>query len=99
MLHIARQIVNCLKASSLPTDPTDLFSDLFDAASNRFVYQESSHWDYKAEFPFSFSDGYFGGILRLICAFHNTFGGIIIFGVHDQARDPGHNKVVVKSKD
>jgi hypothetical protein len=95
MLQIARQIVSSVKAGQLPENAKDLFADLYDIESNQFLYQESSHWDYKAEFPFSLSDSYFGGILRLICAFHNTFGGIIIFGVHDQARDPGHNKVAV----
>ncbi len=52
-------------------------------------------WDYKKEFPFSFSDNYCGGILRLICAFYNTYGGIIIFGVHDEKRTFGHNKVKI----
>ncbi len=93
MLHIAQQIVSCLKAGVLPPDPAELYSDLYDPAVNRFIYQESAHWDYKAEFPFSLSGDYFGGILRLICAFYNTFGGILIFGVHDQTRQPGHNKV------
>jgi hypothetical protein len=95
MLHIAQQIVKCLKENTLPPNPVDLFSDLYDPETNRFVYQESTHWDYKAEFPFSLADNYFAGILRLFCAYHNTYGGIIIFGVHDKTRTPGHNKVPV----
>ena len=35
------------------------------------------------------------GICRLICGFHNRYGGLIIFGVHDQTRKAGHNKVFV----
>src|SRR5215472_11995637 len=95
MLHISQQIVHCLKANTLPPTSLELFSDLYDVETNRFVYQESTHWDYKAEFPFSLSDNYFAGILRLVCAFHNCYGGIIIFGVHDKTRTPGHNKVPV----
>jgi len=60
-----------------------------------FQIQESTYFDYKDQFPFSLSDEYAHGIIRLICAFHNTFGGIIIFGVHDTKRTSGHNKVKV----
>tara|TARA_R110002073_G_scaffold148818_4_gene302088 strand:+ start:1902 stop:4397 length:2496 start_codon:yes stop_codon:yes gene_type:complete len=58
-----------------------------------FAEEECSLWDYKKKFPFSRSDQYCGGIIRLICAFHNTFGGIIMFGVHDTERTGGHNDV------
>jgi len=95
MLEAAEAIVNCIKAGSLPSEPMDLFSSIYDPESNRFYDQESTHCDYKAQFPYSFTVDYFGGILRLISAFYNTFGGIIIFGVHDNTRDPGHNKVKI----
>src|SRR5262249_51443444 len=55
---------------------------------------EGPTWDFKQEWPFSYSDDYFGGIARLICAFANTYGGLIIFGVHDQSRTGGHNGVI-----
>jgi hypothetical protein len=35
------------------------------------------------------------GICRLACAFANSLGGIIVFGVHDSKRTGGHNKVKV----
>jgi hypothetical protein len=89
----AEAIVHCIKTGSMPS--SDLLSSLYDSQSNRFHEQESTHLDYKAQFPFSLSDDYFGGILRLICALYNTYGGIIIFGVHDDTRDPGHNKVKI----
>lgn len=63
-----------------------------------FRVDEGPLHDYKQEFPFSYSDGYFGGILRLICALHNTYGGIIVFGVHDKERTAGKNKVIVDSE-
>jgi hypothetical protein len=57
-----------------------------------YTSQEGPYWDFKREWPFSYSDDYFSGIARLICAFANTSGGIIIFGVHDEKRTAGHNK-------
>ncbi|WP_165410349.1 RNA-binding domain-containing protein [Rhizobium ruizarguesonis] len=54
---------------------------------------EGVQWDFKEAWPFSQSDDYFGGIARLVCAFANANGGIIVFGVHDKKRSGGHNKV------
>src|SRR6185312_2469808 len=54
-----------------------------------FVPQEGPVWDFKREWPFSYSDDYFAGIARLICAFANSYGGIIVFGVHDELRTAG----------
>ena len=59
----------------------------------KFISQEGLTWDFKREWPFSYSDTYFGGIARLICAFANSIGGVIVFGVHDELRTAGHNKV------
>jgi hypothetical protein len=67
-------------------------------SSGAFIVDEGPLHDYKDEYPFSSSDTYFGGILRLICAFHNSYGGVIIFGVHDKTRMGGKNKVVVDSE-
>lgn len=64
----------------------------------KFIVDEGPLHDYKDEYPFSSSDQYFGGILRLICAFHNSYGGVIIFGVHDKTRLAGKNKVVIDSE-
>jgi predicted HTH transcriptional regulator len=60
---------------------------------NNFVSVEGQYWDFKREWPFSYSDDYFAGIARLICGFANAAGGLIIFGVHDDLRTAGHNKV------
>lgn len=56
---------------------------------------EGIQWDFKDQWPFSLSDEYFGGIARLICAFSNCHGGVIVFGVHDKKRTGGHNKVLI----
>lgn len=63
-----------------------------------FHTDEGPLHDYKREYPFSNSDNYFAGILRLICALHNSYGGFILFGVHDLTRLAGHNKVRVDSE-
>ncbi len=58
-----------------------------------FLDQEGTIWDFKESWPFSYSDAYFSGLCRLVCAFANTEGGVIIFGVHDKSRKGGLNKV------
>lgn len=83
--------------SGAQKDVERVISSLQDSMG-RFIVDEGPLHDYKEEFPFSQSDGYFGGILRLICAFHNSYGGVIIFGVHDKLRTAGKNKVLVDSE-
>src|SRR5689334_5967744 len=61
----------------------------------RFDLEEGQFWDFKDAWPFSLSDDYFFGISRLICAFANMSGGVIVFGVHDKLRTGGHNKVEI----
>lgn len=61
----------------------------------KFTELEGTWWDFKHEWPFSRSNEYFAGICRLICAFANSRGGIIVFGVDDRKRTGGHNKVNV----
>lgn len=58
-----------------------------------FTAVEGQHWDFKDRWPFSYSDSYFAGIARLICAFSNMGGGLIVFGVKDETREGGKNKV------
>ena len=88
-------IVDVLKTRTLPED----VSPFLDLIKNRelgiFETQENTYWDYKDQFPHSMTDDYFWGISKLICGFHNRFGGLIIFGVHDEKRTAGHNKVHV----
>ncbi|MFN8874519.1 MAG: RNA-binding domain-containing protein [Brevundimonas sp.] len=73
------------------------FASTFLGEDGLFISDEGESWDLKAEWPFSYSNGYWGGIARLICAFANTSGGVIIFGVHDKKRTAGHNAVSVNS--
>ena len=86
-------IATWCKDGCLP-DQSAIYSVLTDENDN-FISLEGPTWDFKFEWPFSMSDGYFGGIARLVCAFANSLGGIIVFGVHDTKRTGGHNKVIV----
>ena len=95
MVDIRSTVVSYLRNIDLPISSREFCDGFLDEDEKIFVPQESTYWDYKAEFPFSKSDDYFGGVLRLICAFYNTYGGLIIFGVHDETREPGHNKVKI----
>lgn len=90
------RITEIIEAGVLPGEKDNIIEDFLSDSREEFVEEESVLWDYKREFPFSRSDDYCGGIIRLICALHNTFGGIIIFGVHDKRRTAGHNKVKIE---
>lgn len=77
-----------------PADDTEFYS-AFVRSDGLFDDAEGRSWDYKDEFPFSLSEEYFGGIARLVAAFSNSYGGVVVFGVHDKKRDGGHNKVKI----
>jgi len=76
-----------------PTD--EEYVRLLATSQTRFVDQEGPNWDFKKEWPYSYSDSYYEGIARLICAFSNAQGGYIVFGVHDEERLGGYNKVKI----
>ena len=85
-----------ITAFKLPEEAT--FLECLQDTEGRFQKNESLLYDYKVEFPFSQSDSYFGGIMRAICGFHNSHGGLIIFGVHDVSRTAGKNEVVIDTE-
>ncbi|MFD2738960.1 helix-turn-helix domain-containing protein [Sulfitobacter aestuarii] len=87
-------------AASLIAAPTDhlkaeKFLNSLQDAKGIFRAQEDDIFDFKREFPHSFTDSYFAAICRLIFGFHNTFGGIVVLGVDDEKRTAGHNKKIV----
>ena len=71
-----------IKNKKLPSS-NEFLGNFFHDEEGNFYADENSYFDYKEQFPFSQSDEYFQKIYTLICAFHNTFGGLIIFGVND----------------
>jgi hypothetical protein len=84
------QILGWCSGGALPD--SDSLYDILCEPTGLFRLDEGPLWDFKAIWPFSLSDDYFAGIARAICAFSNTRGGILIFGVHDKHRTAGHNK-------
>jgi len=86
-------IQNIISLGALPEEFSPYFSGLLAADGTCFIPEEGPNWDFKDQWPFSYSDYYFGGIARLACAFANARGGVIVFGVHDKKRNGGHNKV------
>jgi hypothetical protein len=84
---------NWCRSGALPD--ADTFFKTFVDQNGRFTQSEGEAWDFKKEWPFSYSNEYFHGICRLACAFSNSYGGLMIFGVDDKDRTGGHNKVRV----
>ena len=82
-----------LEGSALPASVEDILPFLTEP-DGTFALREGPSWDFKESWPHSYSDGYFHGLCRLICAFANTNGGLIIFGVSDKARTAGHSRIV-----
>jgi len=62
------EIKKAIALGELPIEKQALLSPLLQA-DGPYVYQEGLQWDFKREWPFSYSDNYFGAIARLICAF------------------------------
>ncbi|RMB51777.1 hypothetical protein C8J44_2800 [Sphingomonas sp. PP-CE-3A-406] len=73
-----------IERGELPADGETLFGSAWDKNEIRFVVQETYILDYKDKVPSKFSDGYGAGIVRLILAMYNSFGGLIVFGVNDR---------------
>ncbi len=85
-------IPELVSSGALPQNSEE-FYHLFVGEDGKFIGQEGETWDFKGSWPHSYSDSYFGGIARLMCAFSNTNGGVIVFGVDDVSRAAGSNKV------
>jgi predicted HTH transcriptional regulator len=91
MSNPKESIAEWLRTKSAPS-PTEFFEAFL--RNGVFLNEESTFWDFKDKFPFSYSDDYFYGICRLICGFYNTLGGAIVFGVNDETRLPSKSKVI-----
>lgn len=83
-------ITSIVKSRELPNDPTFILEYLANPDGS-FIAQEGANWDFKETWPSKHSDPYFLGICRLICAFANADGGLIIFGVNDKTRHSSLN--------
>jgi hypothetical protein len=77
-------IWSAIESAQLPRSSEELFGQSWDPEGTRFQLQETYIIDFKDRPPSKFSDEYGACILRLALAFHNSFGGLIIFGVSDR---------------
>ena len=93
-MYLNRSLIQEWCKTLVPPSTEEFFQNLA-TEDDKFTDEEGPYWDFKDQWPFSYSDGYFGGIARLICAFANANGGVIIFGVHDKYRTGGNNKVQI----
>ena len=91
MLDLRIKVIECIKQLTLPSSLSYFSETLFNQNSQTFVVQESLHWDYKDVFPKKLASDFGAGIVRLTCAFCNTYGGLIIFGVEDATKRPVGN--------
>ncbi len=80
-------IIRSIENKAVPSDFGELFADVWDDSSKRFNTQETYVLDFKDRIPDNFSDSFGVGIVRLALAFHNSYGGLIIFGVKDRSQD------------
>ncbi|QXT35390.1 putative DNA binding domain-containing protein [Sphingomonas sanguinis] len=78
----------------LPPDTTAILPYVTEP-DGHFLSREGPLWDFKGGWPTSYSDSYFHGLCRLICAFANTNGGLVVFGVDDKARTGARARLVV----
>lgn len=82
-----------IESGTLPVDASEILPFLTEADGS-FISSEGPIWDFKESWPHSYSDGYFHGLCRLVCAFANTSGGLIVFGVSDKERQGDRNRVL-----
>jgi len=68
-IEAARQLVEEVNQENANT-----FVNLLKGEGRLFTAQEDTLYDYKREFPHSMTDPYFVAIVRLIFAFHNSYG-------------------------
>ena len=93
-METASELISTYVSNRQLPDDISIFFEVFSSTDRTSLdTQEGALWDYKKEYPFSLSNDYFGGVVRLICAFHNTFGGLLIFGVDDTTRKITGNSV------
>ena len=79
---------DAINKGALPAAITDLFGDSWDPEEQRFQLQETYLIDFKDRVPTKFAEEFGASIVRLVLGFHNTYGGVIVFGVSDGSFAP-----------
>jgi len=80
----ASAILTAISEKSLPSNFQTLFGDIYDCDNEQFSMQENIVLDYKVDFPSEKDGDYRSGLLKLFIAFHNTYGGVVLFGVRNE---------------
>jgi len=88
------EISNRLRNREFPEESLWFFELLCDS-NTHFGNRETVVWDYKRDWPFSYSDRYFRSLVKHIIGFANTSGGILIFGVDDESRKTISSKIKI----
>lgn len=79
-----KSLAGWIERADLPVDGASLFGPAWNEVEQRFTVQETYILDYKDRVPTKFGDGYGSGIVRLLLAMYNSYGGLIVFGVTDR---------------
>lgn len=74
---------DAISKAELPLEAKDLFGASWDETEQHFRVQETFLIDFKDHAPKQFSKDFGASIVRLSLAFHNSFGGLVVFGVLD----------------
>lgn len=83
-----------IERGTLPADASAILPFVTEP-DGLFLSREGPLWDFKGGWPTSYSDSYFHGLCRLVCAFANTNGGLVVFGVDDKARTGAGKRLTV----
>jgi hypothetical protein len=78
-------IFSAIQLRQLPVEFENLFGPVWDKDNQSFNIQETYVLDFKESIPEKFTDSYGAGIVRLALGFHNSYGGVIVFGVRDRS--------------
>lgn len=83
-----QRIAEIVNGQQIPKSFDETFGSIYDTEHQQFTLQENIIIDYKENFPSSKDLDYRSGLLKLMAAFHNSYGGIIIFGVRNDDFKP-----------
>ncbi len=72
-----------LRRGRVELSDKEIFSAIL-IGKHKFIEHEGEIWDFKESWPTALNDEYFDSLCKLICAFANNMGGLIIFNVVDE---------------
>lgn len=81
-----KSVWQAIESNALPNGFEQMFAGIFSPDTRTFPIQETYVIDFKDKSSSKFNDPYGASIVRLVLAFYNTYGGAIVFGVHDATR-------------